>query len=82
MSTFFHEQGYDVFILSMPLKGINLGPGSTDTKVNSDHWWFLQWEEKVREKKPNRFTVEFFFLECASRTLLRSTVLGALTRAR
>ena len=30
----------------MPLKGINLGPGSTPTKVNSDHWWFEQWEEK------------------------------------
>jgi hypothetical protein len=46
VSTFFHEQGHDVFILSMPLKGVNLGPGSTETKANSDHWWFLQWEEK------------------------------------
>ena len=27
VSTFFHSQGYDVFILSMPLKGVNLGPG-------------------------------------------------------
>ena len=62
MSTFFHEQGYDVFILSMPLKGINLGPGSTDTKVNSDHWWFLQWEEKVREK--NRTVLRnYYFID-------------------
>eukprot|EP01050_Picozoa_sp_SAG11_P042969 SAG11_NODE_20081_length_453_cov_0.870056_1_plen_51_part_00 len=30
----------------MPLKGINLGPGTTKTKLNSDHWWFLQWEQK------------------------------------
>lgn len=46
VSTFFHSQGYDVFIFSMPLKGINLGPGSTDTTLNSNHWWFLQWEQK------------------------------------
>jgi len=30
----------------MPLKGINLGPGSNETTLNSDHWWFLQWEDK------------------------------------
>ena len=38
--------GYDVFILSMPLKGINLGPGCTDDKLETNHWWFLPWEEK------------------------------------
>lgn len=37
VSTFFHDLGYDVFILSMPLKGINLGPGSQPDKINSDH---------------------------------------------
>mmetsp|Transcript_29982 Transcript_29982/g.89712 ORF Transcript_29982/g.89712 Transcript_29982/m.89712 type:complete len:450 (-) Transcript_29982:193-1542(-) len=46
VSTFFHSLGHDVFILSMPLKGINLGPGSTATELNTDHWWFLQWEQK------------------------------------
>ena len=46
VSDFFHDLGYDVFILSMPLKGVNIGPGSTDTFVNSDHWWFLQWENR------------------------------------
>ena len=29
--------GHDVFIFSMPLKGINLGPGTTDTKLNDNH---------------------------------------------
>lgn len=46
VSGFFHSLGHDVFILSMPLKGINLGPGSTPQKLNSDHWWFLDWEKK------------------------------------
>eukprot|EP00756_Hemistasia_phaeocysticola_P051496 Hpha_TRINITY_DN26673_c0_g1::TRINITY_DN26673_c0_g1_i1::g.86127::m.86127 len=46
VSTEFHAHGHDVFILSMPLKGINLGPGSNATYKNDDHWWFLQWEEK------------------------------------
>ena len=46
VSNFYHSLGHDVFILSMPLKGINLGPGTTDKELNSDHWWFLQWEEK------------------------------------
>jgi len=46
VSTFFHSLGHDVFIFSMPLKGINLGPGSTDKTLNSNHWWFLQWEQK------------------------------------
>ena len=45
VSAFFHAQGYDVFILSMPLKGVNLGPGSTNTSVNGDHEWFEQWEK-------------------------------------
>lgn len=46
VSNFYHSLGHDVFILSMPLKGINLGPGTTDKNLISDHWWFLQWEEK------------------------------------
>ena len=46
VSTEFHAAGHDVFILSMPLKGINLGPGTTDKLLNSNHWWFLQWEQK------------------------------------
>jgi len=46
ISDFFHNLGYDVFILSMPLKGVNVGPGSKDNFVNSDHWWFLQWENR------------------------------------
>jgi hypothetical protein len=46
VSNFYHSLGYDVFILSMPLKGVNLGPGTTDTELVTDHWWFLQWEEK------------------------------------
>ena len=46
VTKFFHALGHDVFILSMPLKGINLGPGTTDKYLATDHWWFLQWEEK------------------------------------
>ena len=46
VSNFYHSLGHDVFILSMPLKGINLGPGTTDKYLATDHWWFLQWEEK------------------------------------
>jgi hypothetical protein len=46
VSTEFHAAGHDVFILSMPLKGINLGPGCTDTLLQSNHWWFLQWEQR------------------------------------
>ena len=46
VSGFFHSIGYDVFILSMPLKGINIGPGSSRTSANHDHWWFQRWEEK------------------------------------
>ena len=30
-SDFLHSLGHDVFILSMPLKGVNLGPGCNDT---------------------------------------------------
>ncbi len=45
ISNWAHSLGYDVFVISMPLKGVNLGPGSNDTYVESDHWWFLQWEE-------------------------------------
>ena len=54
VSTFFHSLGHDVFILSMPLKGINFGlqydasgkltKNETDGAV--DHWWFMQWEDK------------------------------------
>ena len=46
VSSFFHDLGYDVFIFSMPLKGVNLGPGSNATHLETDHWWFLQWEMK------------------------------------
>jgi hypothetical protein len=52
VSSFFHSLGHDVFVLSMPLKGINYGlsydetgkliKNETDGAV--DHWWFLQWE--------------------------------------
>lgn len=54
VSDFFHSLGHDVFILSMPLKGINYGlsydeagnliKNETDGAV--DHWWFLQWEKQ------------------------------------
>ena len=46
VTKFFHSLGHDVFILSMPLKGVNLGPGSNATHLNTDHWWMLQWEKK------------------------------------
>ena len=35
VSNFYHSLGHDVFILSMPLKGINLGPGTTDKNLIS-----------------------------------------------
>ena len=38
VSSFFHSLGYDVFIHSMPLKGVNVGPGSNATYLNTDHW--------------------------------------------
>ena len=56
MSTYFHDLNYDVFIFSMPLKGVNLGPGSTDDKINDNHWWFFQWEQKG--DRPIRYFVE------------------------
>ena len=37
-------------------KGINLGPGSTGTHLETDHWWFLQWEQ--RGDFPLRYFVE------------------------
>ena len=37
VSSFFHSLGYDVFIHSMPLKGVNVGPGSNATYLNTDH---------------------------------------------
>eukprot|EP01052_Picozoa_sp_SAG31_P030026 SAG31_NODE_3043_length_4753_cov_3.006016_4_plen_829_part_00 len=42
VSNFYHSLGHDVFILSMPLKGVNswVGEGAVD------HWWFLQWEKQ------------------------------------
>lgn len=46
ISDFFHGMGYDVFIFSMPLKGINMGPGTNSTFYHNDHWWFLQWEQQ------------------------------------
>ena len=30
----------------MPLKGVNVGPGSNASFMNTDHWWFLQWEQR------------------------------------
>ena len=56
VSTFFKGLGYDVFIFSMPLKGINLGPGSTKASLNTNHWWFYQWEKKG--DTPLRYFVE------------------------
>ena len=41
MSSFLHAHGHDVFIVSMPLKGVNKGPGSNATYAQDDHWWFL-----------------------------------------
>ena len=38
VSEWVHGLGYDLFIFSMPLKGVNLGPGSTHTFLNSGHW--------------------------------------------
>eukprot|EP00911_Craspedida_sp_UC1_P001938 UC1_evm2s1491 len=46
VSSFVHDLGYDLFVLSMPLKGVNLGPGASDDGFPTDHWWFLQWEQK------------------------------------
>jgi hypothetical protein len=46
VSAFFHSLGHDVFILSMPLKGVNVGPGSNTSYSNQDHWWFYEWEKK------------------------------------
>ena len=60
VSNFYHSLGHDVFILSMPLKGINLGPGTTEKSLNSDHWWFLQWEEKG--DSPLRYFLEPAYL--------------------
>lgn len=68
VSSFFHSLGHDVFILSMPLKGVNVGPGSTPTKVNDDHWWFLQWEQKGDH--PLRYFLEPAYVDpqpCESR---------------
>ena len=38
VSAFLHALGHDVFMMSMPLKGVNLGPGSNATHLESDHW--------------------------------------------
>ena len=61
VSDFAHKTlGADVFIFSMPLKGINLGPGSDveyegqtyslpeykKGTVMTNHWWMLPWELK------------------------------------
>jgi hypothetical protein len=50
-SSFLNSLGYDVFLLSMPLKGINVLDG-----VPSNHDWFRQWEEKG--DYPLRYFVE------------------------
>ena len=46
VSTYYHALGHDCFILSMPLKGVNLGPGTTRTFLNTNHWWFLENSEQ------------------------------------
>lgn len=56
VSAFVHGLGHDLFVFSMPLKGINLGPGTTSDTLNTDHWWFLQWEDKG--DFPMRYFVE------------------------
>jgi hypothetical protein len=56
VSDFVHSMGHDVFIFSMPLKGVNLGPGSNATHIESDHWWFLQWEQQGDH--PLRYYIE------------------------
>jgi hypothetical protein len=38
VSAFAHSLGHDIFIFSMPLKGVNLGPGSDDKHLESNHW--------------------------------------------
>jgi hypothetical protein len=45
-SGFLHSLGFDVFILSMPLYGVNLGPGSNTTHLEGDHNWMWQWEQQ------------------------------------
>jgi hypothetical protein len=59
-SDFLHSLGHDVFILSMPLKGVNLGPGSNDTYLATDHEWFRQWEEQG--DSPLRYFMEPTYL--------------------
>ena len=56
VSDWIHSMGYDDYIFSMPLKGINLGPGTTDTFLNTNHWWFLDFEEKG--DSPLRYFIE------------------------
>lgn len=51
VSSFLNGLGYDVFLLSMPLKGINI----LDS-VPSNHDWFRQWEQKGDH--PLRYFVE------------------------
>ena len=56
VSDWVHSMGHGVFIFSMPLKGVNLGPGSTDTHLENNHWWFLPWKDKG--DKPLRYFIE------------------------
>lgn len=56
VSSFFKSLGYDVFIFSMPLKGVNLGPGSSSSSLNTNHWWFYQWEKQG--DTPLRYFIE------------------------
>ena len=60
VSAFFHSIGYDVFIISMPLKGVNVGPGSNATYLNTNHWWFEQWE--ARGDHPMSYFLDDVFL--------------------
>ena len=57
MSTFVHDTlKMDLFVFSMPLKGVNLGPGCTDDHLETDHWWFLPWE--LKGDRPLRYFIE------------------------
>ena len=58
VTTFFHSLGYDVYLLSMPLKGINLF--GTPATNSTSHWWFEQWERKG--DSPLRYFLEPIFL--------------------
>ena len=51
------ELGHDVFLFSMPLKGVNAGPSATATALGDNHWWFLPWEQQHGDH-PLRYFIE------------------------